>query len=218
MVKIAAFDSVADLYDGWYKRPQGKQVFQAEREAVNAMIPETGLGLEIGAGTGVFAESLTNDSRTILCLDPSIEMTGRARERGLYCILGVGEPLPIRSGILDFCYMVTVIEFLDEPVEVFKESGRVAKLRAPLTILFINSDSKWGELYRNLAEKDDPVFKYARLFTLQQVSELLKETDYEIVLAKGTLNSEPMNQIIDQTLVEPSPRSGTLIVKSVKKS
>jgi hypothetical protein len=61
------------------------------------------------------------------------------------------------------------------------------------------------------------VFKYARLFTLQQVSELLKETGYEIELVQGTINSEPMSQIIDQTLVEPSSLCGTLIVKSMKK-
>jgi ubiquinone/menaquinone biosynthesis C-methylase UbiE len=55
--KVKAFDMVAEMYDNWYKHPQGKQVFIAERNAINFMIPSEGLGVEIGAGTGTFAQS-----------------------------------------------------------------------------------------------------------------------------------------------------------------
>ncbi len=59
--KVEAFNQVAASYDDWYNHPQGRQVFDAERKAVNHMIPATGLGLEIGAGTRAFAVSLTSD-------------------------------------------------------------------------------------------------------------------------------------------------------------
>ena len=213
--KIEAFDTVAGVYDGWYDHPQGKQVFEAEKKAVEQMIPRTGLGVEIGAGTGVFAESLTNIDRTILCLDPSVEMIKKAKKRKLPCLRGVGVPLPIRRDLLDFGYMVTVLEFLNDQVALFKEIKYNSKKNAELTILFINSDSTWGELYRNIGEKGDPIFKHATLFSLEQVSALFDKSGYSILDAKGTLNSDPANQEVDDRLIEPSSKSGVIIVKAI---
>ena len=215
--KIEAFNTVAGIYDNWYEHPQGKQVFETEKNAIQCMIPASGIGLEIGAGTGIFAENLTSVDRSILCLDPSPEMLSKARKRGLTCILGVGDPLPIRGGVLDFSYMVTVLEFLDAPVGLFKEVKGVAKENASLCILFINSDSSWGDLYRNIGAKGDPVFKHANLYNLDETVELLIEADYVVSDVKGTLNSDPMNQVVDNELVEPSSESGVLIVKAVKR-
>lgn len=213
--KIEAFDTVAGIYDDWYDHPQGKQVFEAEKNAVDQMIPRTGLGIEIGAGTGVFAESLTNIDRTILCLDPSVEMIKKARKRKMPSLLGVGVPLPIRRDLLDFGYMVTVLEFLNDPVALFKEVKKYSKQNAALSILFINSDSSWGDLYQNIGEKGDPVFKQATLFSLEQVSTLLNKSGYSIIDAKGTLNSDPSNQEVDDRIMEPSSKSGVIIVKAV---
>jgi len=213
--KIEAFDTVAGIYDDWYDHPQGKQVFEAEKNAVDQMIPRTGLGIEIGAGTGVFAESLTNIDRTILCLDPSVEMIKKARKRKMPSLLGVGVPLPIRRDLLDFGYMVTVLEFLNDPVALFKEVKKYSKQNAALSILFINSDSSWGDLYQNIGEKGDPVFKQATLFSLEKVSTLLNKSGYSIIDAKGTLNSDPSNQEVDDRIMEPSSKSGVIIVKAV---
>ena len=213
--KIEAFDTVAGIYDDWYDHPQGKQVFEAEKNALDQMIPRTGLGIEIGAGTGVFAERLTNIDRTILCLDPSVEMIKKARKRKMPCLLGVGLPLPIRRDLLDFGYMVTVLEFLNDLVALFKEVKHNSKQNAALSILFINSDSSWGELYRNIGEKGDPVFKQATLFSLEKVSMLLDKSGYSIIDAKGTLNSDPANQEVDDRFIEPSSKSGVIIVKAI---
>ena len=131
--KNEAFNAVAGTYDNWYMHPQGKQVFEAERGAVQHMIPTNGLGLEIGAGTGIFAESLTKFERTILCLDPSTMMLSKTRKRGLMCILGLADPLPIRENVLDFSYMVTVLEFLDSPVDMRARK----EIQVPLLLSFL---------------------------------------------------------------------------------
>ena len=64
---IRAFDLVAGTYDDWYDHPQGRQVFDAELNAVGLHIPKEGIGLELGAGTGIFAEHLTGAGRIIVC-------------------------------------------------------------------------------------------------------------------------------------------------------
>jgi SAM-dependent methyltransferase len=211
--KIEAFNLIADIYDNWYKHPQGRQVFEAEKKVIDQIIP-SGIGIEVGSGTGIFAENLRNDDRIILCLDPSTEMSSKAKDRGLFCILGLGEFLPIRVGLLDFCYMITVIEFLSAPIAVFREIQNTAKQDASLLILFINSDSSWGELYRNLGDKGDPVFQHARLYTLDEVVTLLNKSGYHILSVLGTVNSDPMNQRVDQEIVEPGEESGVLLVNA----
>ncbi len=212
--KIEAFNAVAGFYDDWYKHPQGKQVFEAEREAVDQMIPHAGLGVEIGAGTGVFAESLTTKTRIILCLDPSTQMLTKAKDRGLHCILGVGDWFPLRGNLIDFSYMVTVLEFLNEPARLFLELRAQSKDSASLTVLFINSESSWGNLYRDIGSKGDTVFQYAKLYTLNEVRNLLESTGYRLVEARGTLNSDPMSQDIDCSLIDPCSDSGVIVARA----
>lgn len=212
--KIEAFNTVAGIYDDWYEHPQGKQVFQAEKEAVEQMIPKTGLGVEIGAGTGVFAESLTKEGRVILCVDPSVEMLKKAKERNLPCVLGVGDTIPLRKGLIGFNYMITVLEFLNNPVRLFKEIKKNSKENACLSVLFINTESSWGDLYRDIGAKGDPVFQHARLYSLGEVSGMLENAGYEISDAKGTLNSGPGNQEIDTKIIKPSSICGVLIIRA----
>lgn len=212
--KIEAFNIVADSYDDWYKHPQGQQVFGAEKKALEKMLPEKGLGIEIGAGTGIFANNLKNDDRIILSLDPSLEMIKKSKERGLYSILGLGNPIPIRKRVFDFSYMVTVLEFIPQPVSLLREIKEVSKPGAPFVVLFINSNSSWGDLYRKLGSKGDPVFKHAKLYKLSEVIDLLSSVNFKIIDSKGTLNSSPINQNVDQDLIEPTDKSGVFIVKA----
>jgi SAM-dependent methyltransferase len=215
--KIEAFNIAAVTYDDWYKHPQGIQIFEAEKKALNIMIPEMGLGLEIGSGTGAFAKSLENDNRIIICIDPSRGMTDRAKQRGLICILGVGDSLPLRKGIINFIYMVTVIEFIPNPLSIFRDAKEVAR-GSPLFILFINKESNWGDLYTEIGRKGDPVFKHAKLYTLEDIDHLLKKSNYKITISIGTLNSNPQDQIIDSELLTPSAKSGVILVKAEKDS
>jgi len=214
--KVEAFNTVSKVYDDWYNHPQGRQVFQAEKNAIEEMIPNKGLGLEIGAGTGVFAESLKNEGRTILCLDPSPGMLSKARARRLHCILGVGDLLPFRRSSIDFSYMVTVLEFVDEPIALLREIGRNTRKETPLVVLFINSESSWGDLYRRVGDRGDIVFRHARLFTLEEMKSMLLKAGYVLMDALGTLVSSPTRAVVDQNLVEPSDKCGVIVIKAIK--
>lgn len=211
--KIEAFNIAASTYDDWYKHPQGIQIFNAEKNALDKILPEKGLGVEIGSGTGAFAEDLAKYNRAIICIDPSVGMTDRAKKRGLICILGVGDNLPLRKGIIDFIYMVTVIEFIPNPMSIFRETQEVAR-EGPLLILFINSESSWGDLYREIGRRGDPVFKHARLYTLDDVTKVLQKSNYKVTKSFGTLNSNPKDQRVNTELVDPSEKSGVILVKA----
>jgi ubiquinone/menaquinone biosynthesis C-methylase UbiE len=211
---IRAFDLVAVTYDDWYNHPQGRQVYDAELKAVDMHIPKEGIGLELGAGTGIFAEQLTGVMRTIVCLDPSGEMLKKAAERGMASVLGVGEALPLRVGVLDFTYMVTVLEFLDEPAAVLGEIRETAKEGAELTILFINSESSWGDFYRDIGSKGDPVFRHARLYTMVEVEALMTVSGYSVTERAGTLTTQPMETEVEGAITEPSSENGVIVLRA----
>ena len=211
---IRAFDLVAVTYDDWYNHPQGRQVFDAELKAVDMHIPKEGIGLELGAGTGIFAEQLTGVMRTIVCLDPSGEMLKKAAERGMASVLGVGEALPLRVGVLDFTYMVTVLEFLDEPAVVLGEIRETAKEGAELTLLFINSESSWGDFYRDIGSKGDPVFRHARLYTMVEVEALMTVSGYRVTDRAGTLTTQPMETEVEGVITEPSSENGVIVLRA----
>lgn len=211
---IRAFDLVAGTYDDWYYHPQGRQIFDAELKVVDLLIPKVGIGMELGAGTGIFAEHLTRAERTIICLDPSMEMLKKAVDRRMASVMAVGEALPLRVGVLDFTYLVTVLEFLDEPVAVIGEIRETAKRGAGLTALFINSESSWGDLYRDIGSKGDPVFRNARLYTMVEVEALITISGYSVTERAGTLTTKPMDTQVGAAITEPSRETGVIVLRA----
>jgi ubiquinone/menaquinone biosynthesis C-methylase UbiE len=212
---IKTFDLASSFYDEWYEHPQGNQIFKAEVKAIESMIPESGLGLEIGAGTGIFAEHLKNNYRTIICLDPSGEMLKKALERSLPCVISLGNRLPFRKNIFNFTYMVTVIEFLTEPEDTIREIKYAN--RENLCILFINSESPWGSFYRKIGREGNLVFSKARLYQLSEVEKILDKEGYYINYWIGTLTSKPMSSDIGAELIKPSNKAGVIIINALEK-
>jgi ubiquinone/menaquinone biosynthesis C-methylase UbiE len=212
---IRAFDSAAASYDDWYLHPQGAQVLRVELAAVSRLLPPGGLGLEVGAGTGVFAHGLRSPRREIVCLDPSPEMIRRARGRGLAAVMGVGGSLPFRRGALHFAYMATVLEFLGDPVKAFSEVRAASRAGSPLVVLFINSHSEWGRFYAVLGSRGDPVFRHARLRCLGELEGLLGEAGYVVEESLGALTTGPMEPRVGTGLTAPSDACGVVAVKAL---
>jgi ubiquinone/menaquinone biosynthesis C-methylase UbiE len=213
---VRAFDRSAGVYDDWYREEKGRQVLEAERTLIDRLIPGEGIGLEIGAGTGVFAKSLTSEGRIVVCLDLSKEMLTRAKQRILPCVLGSADSLPIRREILNFAYLVTVVEFLQSPVKAFSEAAHAAKKGAPLVVLFVNRDSPWGELYEIMARGGDPIFRYAHLYTKSDVEDMARDAGLNLVETYGTLTTGPTDPASGGGVVEPSQRTGVIAAKLTK--
>ena len=217
MSKVSiAFDTVASTYDSWYLQPKGKQVFEAERDALEAFIPNTGVGIEIGAGTGIFTLSLSSFHRTIIALDLSGKMLSSAVKRGVPSILGGASNLPIRSNILDFSFMITAMEFIEDPSRAMADAHRVLKIGGSLVILFINRESPWGEQYRKMGENGDPIFSKARLYSVVEMEIFVKASPLKLIEIKGTLTTGPTDPDSGNQIVEPSNKAGVILVKALK--
>lgn len=211
---ISIFEKAASSYDEWYKKPMGVYAFQSELKGLEFLLPHSGLGCDIGAGTGIFAKNLLSEDRTVLCLDPSAMMLKKAKKRNLPSILATTEALPLRSKSLDFAYMITVIEFLHNPLKALLSIGEALKHDAPLIIEFINRDSPWGDMYFKEAERGDPIFSNARLYTLIEIRSILESAGYVVLDQLSALTSPPDKPSKRVKLASVSSNAGIIIVKA----
>lgn len=215
---IDAFDRSAYRYDDWYDTPKGMQVLKIELKAVDSLIPSHGVGLELGAGTGVFAERLSTDERVVVCLDPSAGMLGRSGERGLISIIASGHQPPFRLMCVDFVYLVTVLEFLEEPSIALRMIARLLKPDAPMVVLTINSESEWGSFYERLGREGNLIFSNSRLYDYEEARTILEEAGLVVTDSFGTVTSGPEDSEAGDEKVEPSPKAGVLLFRTeVKK-
>jgi ubiquinone/menaquinone biosynthesis C-methylase UbiE len=79
------FDQYAKSYDQWYERPFGSSAFGLEVACLKRVIGSFSLSLEVGVGSGRFAQALG----VSYGLDPSMELLKLARQRregGFFCV------------------------------------------------------------------------------------------------------------------------------------
>jgi ubiquinone/menaquinone biosynthesis C-methylase UbiE len=188
---IDSFNKAAATYDEWYRTPLGEYALRAELNGLNALLPGKGQGAEVGAGTGIFAQYLKTAHRTILCVDPAIEMQKKAQERGLQSVLGTAEAPPMKPRSLDFIYLVLALEFLHEPVKALASLRPLLKPRSSMTVVTINKESAWGTAYSRAGRQGDPIFRNATFYTLQDAVGFLEQSGYRFDTALGTLFHPP---------------------------
>ena len=167
MEKVEPFDSHADRYEGWFER--NRFVYESELLAVKRLLPESGVGVEVGVGTGRFAEPLGIK----VGVDPSTRMGDVARRRGIEVIAGIAEDLPIRDSRFDTVLLVTTICFLDDVERALKEAYRVLKPGGVIVIGFVDKNSPLGKSYQQ--RKDENVFYMVATFL--SVEEVVQDLD-----------------------------------------
>lgn len=171
MPVVTVFEQHAQQYDDWFDGHE--LVYQAEVAALRKFVPTTGLGIEVGVGTGRFAVPLGVQ----FGLDPSRTMLQVARKRGIQVCQAIGERMPFRDRQFDCIMLVTVICFVDDVPTLFRELRRVLKRDGQLIIGFINRNSERGRSYES--RKDASMFyREARLYSVAEVADWVKEAGF----------------------------------------
>ncbi|ENN95876.1 type 11 methyltransferase [Methanocaldococcus villosus KIN24-T80] len=165
------FDKYYKEYDEWFEK--NKEIYLKELNALKKYIPK-GKGLEVGVGTGRFAQPLGIKYG----LDPSKNMAKLAEERGVKVYIGYAENMPFEDNSFDFILLNTTLCFLKDVEKALKEIKRVLKPGGYLIIGMIDKNSKLGKIYE--AKKDKSKFyKDANFFSLDEVIELLKRFGFK---------------------------------------
>lgn len=124
---------------------ENREMFAIEREAMDRpgrvvealeeILPSSGVLLDIGAGDGFVGEQLTSESRSVVALEPAAGMVNSRRP--VRWVLGVAQSLPFRDDVFDGAYSTWAYFFpgLHDVSQGLAEVVRVTKEGAPTVIV-----------------------------------------------------------------------------------
>jgi len=186
------FDRNWEKYDNWFENHG--DIYSLELKALKKVIPE-GLGLEIGVGSGRFAQPLGAK----IGIDPSRNMIKLAKRRGIQVILATGENLPFKNLTFDFVLVIVTLCFVENPLSVMKEAGRVLKRGGRLIVGEINRDSQLGQLYEAKREKSE-FYKLAAFYSGNEIIEMFNKV--------GIRYAESHQTLMESIDMEEEPKRG----------
>ena len=188
MPKTKPFDEYLNEYEKWFV--QNSAVYFSELEAIKniSVVPEN--AVEVGVGSGLFAEPLGIKTG----IEPSEAMREKAKERGINVVDGVAENLPWKDNSIDYVVMVTTICFVDDVKKSLSEVYRVLQNRGSFIIAFVDKNSPMGQLYQK--NKEESLFyKDATFFSTEELYEYLKEAGFSIKKTQQTVFGK-MNEVV----------------------
>lgn len=183
---VTAFDKHAVEYDRWFD--ENRQIYQAEVNTLQRLIPQTGFGVEIGVGTGRFSIPFGIK----IGIEPSRNMAQIAKARNISVVLAVGEQLPFRDGQFDFALLVTVVCFVKSVAQLLHEARRVIKVGGKVIIGFIDKDSALGQLYESRKDANK-FYKGAHFYSAQEIVTLVHQVGFGELQYYQTIIGLPNN-------------------------
>jgi ubiquinone/menaquinone biosynthesis C-methylase UbiE len=208
-----------DLYEEWQRSPEGMLLDQLSTELILRLLqPKSGERvLDIGCGTGNHLLLFYRMGLDVTGLDASPFMLNIARSRlGHKASLrnGRAEDLPFEDNEFDITTLIFALEFLDNPLTVLREAGRVTKDRIFLGVL--NSLSLGCILKRLSALFKDSIFREMRTFTLWELTKLVRKAYGDVPIRWGSVQMLPFlsgqyTGKIDKSLKAQSCPYGTFL-------
>jgi ubiquinone/menaquinone biosynthesis C-methylase UbiE len=178
------FNEHYEQYDEWYEK--NKCAYLSELEAIKKVLPKRGRGLEIGVGTGRFAQPLG----IAIGIDPAKNMVEIAGQRGVDVLVGYGESLPFKNTTFDYVAIIITLCFVKNSLKVLKETRRVLKKHGKVIICIIDKNSFLGKYY----QKRKSIFYHkAHFFSAEELTELLKTMGFNTSSYYQTVFTYPDN-------------------------
>ena len=121
-----SFDRIAGVYDATRWSGVPPEVMKSLLNAMNELFAGCRTILDVGIGTGRFAEYLNYSGFEVVGIDVSLSMMARAREKRIRSLVRAdAHYLPFRDRVFDGAIMVHVLHLVRDWVRVVGEVGRV---------------------------------------------------------------------------------------------
>ena len=204
MPKISPFEKYAARYEEWFEA--NRWVYEAELRAVKALLPLVGKGLEIGVGTGRFAEPLGIK----IGVEPSKRMRQIAEKRGIQVVDGIAEKVPFDDATFEFVLMVTTICFVDNIGKALLEAHRVLSHNGFLIIGFVDRKSMLGQTYLD-SQDENEFYKEATFYSVDELVEVMDEAGFIDLTFKQTIFN-PLSETVKDEPVKSGHGEGSFVV------
>lgn len=191
MGSIQVYNQKSDEYDRWFD--EHPVFFESELKALKKVVPLNKFGVEIGIGTGRFAEKLAVDRG----LDPSESMAKIAVSRGIKTLIGKAEEMPFKENIFDYAVMITVDCFLENIPKAFQEVKRILNPGGKFIIGMIDKNSELGQTYQK-RKHSNPFYRHATFHSPEELTVILEDAGFKnfeywqtLITATETTPEEP---------------------------
>ncbi|MBN1913678.1 MAG: class I SAM-dependent methyltransferase, partial [Candidatus Omnitrophica bacterium] len=141
-------------------------------------------GLEVGVGTGRFAQNLGISTG----IDPSEKMLEIARARGVDAKVGFGENIPFPDGTFDYVAIIITLCFVKDPAKVLAQARRVLKSAGRIIVAIVDKESFLGRYYQR---KKSVFYKQARFLSVKEAIGLLKGAGFSRFVFYQTISVLP---------------------------
>lgn len=197
--KEIIFDSIASVYDDWYKTPLGRFADIVESNLIFKHLPSLqGKNLlDLGCGTGLYSIRALEKGAIVTGIDISEKMLSLAQEKvktlslQINFVLGDMEHLPFNNDSFDVVLSVTSLEFSKNPEMVLREILRVLKKGGKTVIGVLSASSLWAKKRKEKAKTTDSVYLYAHFFKPEELKTLLTKAGFKSVIIESSLFIPP---------------------------
>ncbi len=204
MARIKPFEHYLNKYENWFS--ENECAYLSELITVKRMLPLETKGIEIGVGSGRFAEPLNIK----FGIDPSSKMIEIAARRGIWVIKGIAEELSLKNDTFDFALMVTTICFVDDVESSIREVYRILKPSGCFIVGFVDKDSIIGKHYQ--AHKNKSLFyQEACFFSVDEVMKYLKKAGFHDFECAQTI-FQPLDEIRNIQEIKKGYGEGSFVV------
>lgn len=182
------FNKLYKKYDEWFEEYPGKEMFKLEVNCLKEIFRGASEPfLEIGVGTGRFAEKLGVN----FGVDPSCKMLNKALERKVKVAGATGEMLPFSSNCFGAVVLIVTLCFLDNPVKTLRESSRVLREDGVLILGIVPKHSSWGKFYLQKKKEGHPFYSVAHFYTPREAIHIAEKAGFRLEDVFSTLFEGP---------------------------
>ncbi len=163
------FEIFVERYDRWFETDYGRKAFEIELFCLSRVVQKAQKSLEVGVGTGRFAEKLGIGYGIDIALNP----LKKARGRGIKVALAKAENLPFKEDSLDLVALIVTLCFVENPRQVLEECWRVLRPGGKLVLGVIPRESPLGEYYIKKAKAGHVFYSMARFYSEREIDSML---------------------------------------------
>ena len=202
---IAVFNSHAERYDAWFGSQRGRALFNSEVHCFRRLaegLPRP--WLEIGVGTGRFAEALAIDAG----VDPAMATLRYASGRRVRVASALGQTLPFPDARFGGVFVIVTVCFAQDPLELLEEARRVVTRAGGVVLGIVPAPSPWGRFYAAEGGSGHLFYSRARFLSLPQLQRLAHAAGLRFERSVSTLFQPPAARRLRMEDPKPGARKG----------
>jgi ubiquinone/menaquinone biosynthesis C-methylase UbiE len=172
------FDKIADRYDRWFHTTRGIIYDRLEKKAMDGLLAGYSGGnklLEVGCGTAHWSEFFSDRGFEVTGIDISGSMIDVAKSKNIAHAsfqVADGHSMPFADNSFDIVAAITTLEFATDAEAMIAEMVRC--VRKPAGVLLLGVLNALSDYNQERKDKPDSAYASARLFSPEQLRELLE--------------------------------------------